>query len=221
MTALRSNLSRLLADDDSFVLDVRADAYGHGASAVVMLALDAGVRRFRVSPADADIAGVPRSALSTAASSRPLISDAAYGVDGASLPVMTLTGEVVAVKPARAGAGVSYGYSYRTPGDTTLALVALGYADGVPRLASNRASVSLGGALYPLVGRIAMDQFVVDLGAELTELTAAVAVGDAVVLFGDSAAGYPLARDWGAWTQRGALELSANLGSRIERIVHD
>ncbi|MBW4032631.1 MAG: hypothetical protein HIU88_08185 [Acidobacteria bacterium] len=134
---------------------------------------------------------------------------------------MSLSAEVVAVKPAHAGAGVSYGYSYRTPAETTLALVALGYADGIPRLASNRARVWIRGGLYPLVGRIAMDQFVVDLGTEASVSGPDVVVGDVVILFGDAAAGHPAASDWAVWTQRGALELTANLGSRIVRVDHD
>lgn len=220
-SAFRENVSRLLSDDDSFVLDARADAYGHGASTVIPIALEAGVATILVSPGAGEIPGIPASALTTVPLARRLIADAAYGVDGLSRAVMSLSAEVVAVKPAQAGAGVSYGYSYRTPTDTTLALVALGYADGVPRLASNRASVSIRGGLYPLVGRIAMDQFVVDLGTRLTMLGAPVSVGDVVILFGDAAAGHPLASDWAVWTQRGALELTANLGSRIERVAHD
>ena len=214
-------MSHLLADDDSFVLDARADAYGHGAATVIPIALEAGVVRILVSPGAGEIPGVPGSALTTVPPERRLLAEAAYGVGGLSRPVMSLSAEVVAVKPAHAGAGVSYGYSYRTSTDTTLALVALGYADGVPRLASNRASVSIRGGLHPLVGRIAMDQFVVDLGTGLTMLGGAVSVGDAVILFGDAAAGHPPASDWARWTQRGALELTANLGSRIERVAHD
>ena len=94
---------------------------------------------------------------------------AAYGLDpdAAARPVLTLIGEVVAVKHVGADAGVSYGYSYRTSSPTTLALVALGYADGVPRLASNRATVRVGSGVHPLVGRVAMDQFVVDCGDDV------------------------------------------------------
>src|SRR5690606_28513030 len=109
-----------------------------------------------------------------------------------------------------AGAGVSYGYTYRTGSPTTLALVGLGYADGVPRLASNRARVAIGGAPHPLVGRIAMDQVVVDLG------DAAATPGDAVALFGD-APGAPAAADWAGWTGRSALALTAGLAPRIRR----
>ena len=70
-----------------------------------------------------------------------------------------------------AGAGVSYGYTHRTEAATTLGLVGLGYADGVPRLGSNRAELAIDGTRHRLVGRIAMDQLVIDLGDALPAVT--------------------------------------------------
>jgi len=144
-----------------------------------------------------------------------LVSAAAYGIDGDPelRPVMTVIGEVVSVKAVPVGSGVSYGYSYRTRDDTSLSLVGLGYADGIPRLASNRASVWLGGGLHPLVGRVAMDQFVVETGA------ASVAVGDEAVVFGEPALGHPSAWQLGEQTGRTALELTAGIGPRVQRVV--
>ena len=136
---------------------------------------------------------------------------AAYGVVPGSRPALSLQGEVIAVKHVAAGAGVSYGYTHRTATPTTLALIGLGYADGVPRLASNRAQVLLAGARRPLVGRIAMDQLVVDCGDSAPE------VGAAAVLFGDPARGEPSAAEWGVWTERDPLALLAGLGHRITR----
>ncbi|MDP9028745.1 MAG: alanine racemase, partial [Actinomycetota bacterium] len=117
---------------------------------------------------------------------------AADSVDAAALglrPVMQLEGEVAAVRRVPAGTGVSYGYTHRTEHDTTLALVPLGYADGVPRAASNRAEVSINGRRCPVVGRIAMDQFLVDAGPSSGD--GSVRVGDRVVLWGDPADGVP------------------------------
>jgi alanine racemase len=140
-----------------------------------------------------------------------LIRAAAYGLAPESRPVLTLVGEVVSVKRVAADAGVSYGYSYRTAAPTTLALVALGYADGVPRLASNRATVQVGSGRHPLVGRVAMDQFVVDCGDDAPE------VGSDAVLFGDPDRGAPSALDWATATERSPLALTAGLGQRISR----
>lgn len=195
------------------VLDARADAYGHGLREVVAMAVDAGVPTIRVTPAEAERAGTRRSRLMTVASaSRPLIADAAYGVDHESRDAaLTLTGEVVAVKPTEAGAGVSYGYTYRTPRDTTLALVALGYADGLPRLASNRAFVTIEAQRVPIVGRVAMDQFVVDCGDLAPE------VGADAVIFGSASASAPTAAEWGEWTERPPLDLTAGIGARVRR----
>jgi alanine racemase len=137
--------------------------------------------------------------------------DDASSADLGLTPALTLVGGVVAVKRVPGGTGVSYGYSYRTRGETTLALVSLGYADGIPRLASNRAPVSINGKRYTVSGRIAMDQFVVDLGADDCE------VGDEVVLFGDPATGVPSADEWATAAETINYEIVTRLGGRIVR----
>jgi len=126
--------------------------------------------------------------------------------------VMTLSAEVIASKSVEAGTGVSYGYTYRAPSTTTIALVSIGYADGVPRLASNTASAMLAGALHPVVGRIAMDQLVLDIGA------ADATPGDTVTIFGDAALGASTAVDWAWRTRRLPQNLTAGLGRRVERV---
>ncbi|MFX0580502.1 alanine racemase [Nocardia nepalensis] len=104
-------------------------------------------------------------------------------------PAMTFQARVALVKPVAAGEGVSYGHQWIAPHDTTVALIPAGYADGVFRPLSNRFSVWLGGALRPNVGRVCMDQFVVDLG----DNAAGVTEGDTAILFG---ADRPRAQDW-------------------------
>jgi alanine racemase len=173
-----------------------------------------GIRTLTVSnDADADVARA--FGFEVAFRTPPETADAAvaFGLDGVHRPVMTAAGEFIAAKRVPAGAGVSYGYTFRTPRSTTLGLVGLGYADGIPRLGSNRAEVGIAGVRYPLVGRIAMDQFVVDVG------DAVVAPGAEVVIFGDPRRGEPSAREWAEWTERSALALAAGLGDRIRREV--
>ena len=126
-------------------------------------------------------------------------------------PVMTLRGRVAAVRRIAPGTGVSYGHVWRADRPTTLALVPLGYADGVPRQASGRAEVWLAGARRPVVGRIAMDQFLVAVGDD------AVAVGDEVVLFGDPATGAPSADDWGDAADTIGYEIVTRVGPRVPR----
>jgi alanine racemase len=126
-------------------------------------------------------------------------------------PAMTLRGAVAAIRRVPAGTGVSYGYDYRTERDTTLALVPLGYADGVPRQASGRGLVSIGGRRFSVAGRIAMDQFVVDVGDH------PVAVGDEVVLFGDPTLGVPSARDWADAADTIDYEIVTRIGARVPR----
>jgi alanine racemase len=106
------------------------------------------------------------------------------------VPVMTFRSSVVLTKRVSAGESVSYGHTWTAPQDTTLALVPVGYADGVPRLLSGRMSVWLNGKNYPVAGRVCMDQLVVDCGDD------AVRTGDEVVLFGNGRAGEPTATDW-------------------------
>src|SRR5690606_4181073 len=116
---------------------------------------------------------------------------------------------VAAVRRVPAGAGVSYGYTHRANHDTTLALVPLGYADGVPRHASGRGPVLINGHRYAVAGRIAMDQFVVDVG------DAHVAVGDEVVLFGDPTLGVPSATEWAHAAGTINYEIVSRIGSRV------
>lgn len=126
-------------------------------------------------------------------------------------PVMTLRGQVAAVRRVPAGRGVSYSYTYRTTGESTLVLVPLGYADGIPRQASGTGDVSIAGTRFRVAGRIAMDQFVVDVG------NAGVEVGDDVVVFGDPAFGYPCAGDWAAAAGTINYEIVTRIGARVTR----
>ena len=105
-------------------------------------------------------------------------------------PAMTFRSRVVLVKRVPAGEGVSYGHIWTTPVESTLALVPVGYADGVPRALSGRLDVLLAGRRRPVVGRVCMDQIVVDCGDD------PVAEGDEVILFGPGTRGEPTAQDW-------------------------
>ncbi|WP_433265721.1 alanine racemase [Actinosynnema sp. CS-041913] len=105
-------------------------------------------------------------------------------------PVMTFRSSVAFAKRIPAGESVSYGLSWTAKSDTTLALVPVGYADGVPRSLSHRMHVWVAGRRRPVVGRVCMDQVVVDCGDDV------VAEGDEVVLFGTGAHGEPTAREW-------------------------
>ncbi|MEY3029173.1 MAG: alanine racemase [Actinomycetota bacterium] len=103
-------------------------------------------------------------------------------------PAMRVAASVVNVKHVPAGHGVSYGFDYRTPRPTQLALVAFGYADGLPRQAAGF-EVLLNGRRVPIVGRIAMDQFVLDIGDLECQ------IGDEVVIVGNADHGEPTASE--------------------------
>jgi len=131
----------------------------------------------------------------------------ANGLRGA----MTLRARLILVKRVPAGSGVSYEHDYVTERDSTLGLVPLGYADGLPWAAARHAEVSIAGRRYPVAGRIAMDQFVVDAGDD--ELR----TGDEVVVFGPGTAGEPTVADWARWANTVPHEIVTGVGPRVAR----
>ncbi|MGP5678954.1 alanine racemase, partial [Glutamicibacter arilaitensis] len=96
-------------------------------------------------------------------------------------PAMTVKTRVANVKMVRPGQGVSYGLNYKTEGETYLGLIPMGYADGLPRIATG-APVTVNGRTYPVRGRIAMDQCVIDLGADINPEDF---LGAEAIIFGD------------------------------------
>ncbi|MGW7239291.1 alanine racemase [Streptomyces sp. NPDC054804] len=127
-------------------------------------------------------------------------------------PVMTLSASLALVKHVPGGHGVSYGHHYVTPGETTLGLVPVGYADGIPRHASGTGPVLVGGKWRTVAGRVAMDQFVVDLGGDEPE------VGAEAVLFGPGDRGEPTAEDWAQAAGTIAYEIVTRIGTRVPRV---
>jgi alanine racemase len=138
----------------------------------------------------------------------PMGGDAA---DHGLRPAMTVRATVVLTKRVPAGVGVSYGHTYFPEAETTLALVPVGYADGVPRAAGNRAPVLAGGSRRTIAGRVCMDQFVLDVGDD------PVRPGDEVVLWGPGARGEPTAQDWADVLDTIHYELVTRVGGRFTR----
>lgn len=130
-----------------------------------------------------------------------------FGLRGA----MTLLARVILVKRVPAGSGVSYEHDYVTRRDSTLALVPLGYADGLPWAAAPNAEVLIAGRRYPVAGRIAMDQLVVDLGDDTAR------TGDNVVLFGPGTEGEPTVAEWARWAGTVPHEIVTGVGPRVAR----
>lgn len=128
------------------------------------------------------------------------------------VPAMTLRASLALVKQVPAGSGVSYGHVYTTKQDTTLALVPLGYADGIPRNATNVGPVSIAGRRFTISGRVCMDQFVVDVGNHRVD------EHDPAILFGPGRDGEPLAQDWADATGTIHYEIVTRIGPRVRRI---
>ena len=144
---------------------------------------------------------------------------ATYGLDPAPgftsdlqlTPAMTVRAKLVMSKPIAAGDGVSYGHTWVADRDTSVGIVPSGYGEGIPRGASNSASVQVGDAWRPVRGRVCMDQFVIDLGGELPP------PGTEVVLFGPGGDGEPTAQDWAVAVDTINYEIVTRVGGRLAR----
>jgi alanine racemase len=127
-------------------------------------------------------------------------------------PAMTLSARLAQVKRLPVGSGISYGHQYVTKAETTVGLVPVGYADGLPRASTNAAHVLAAGKLRTVAGRMCMDQFVLDLGNDDAW------AGDEVVIFGPGDDGEPTADDWAAECDTISYEIVTRIGPRIPRV---
>jgi alanine racemase len=127
-------------------------------------------------------------------------------------PAMQLRAQLHLVKSVPANTPVGYGATAHTDRDTKLGVVAMGYADGIPRIAQG-AGVFIDGMRAPIIGRVSMDQFVVDLGPDATAQS-----GDWVIVFGDGSRGEYTADDWGAASKSINYEIVTRIGPRVPRI---
>ena len=149
------------------------------------------------------------------------------------IPALELRAPLTSVKVIEEGTPLSYGGTWVAPTRRWIGLVPLGYGDGIFRAASNRARVVVrteAGLLNaPLVGRVCMDQFMVDLGPAQGDPgtptarsgDAPAAVGDIAVLFGTGALGEPLADEWADAASTINYEIVTNLGAHIPRAYRD
>lgn len=136
-----------------------------------------------------------------------------YGIGEDLRGAMTLTAPVVSVRDVPAGTPVGYGESFVTERATRLALVPLGYADGIPRIASGNASVLVRGRRARLAGTVSMDQVVIDVGS------LGVEPGETVTVFGPGDRGEPTIADWARWARTIPHELMTGIGHRVIRRV--
>jgi alanine racemase len=128
-------------------------------------------------------------------------------------PAMKLFAKLQLVKAVKAGQSVGYGGTAITKSDTKLGVVTLGYADGVPRNANNSAGIYVAGKRAPIIGRVSMDQFVVDLGTDSSAKT-----GDEVIVFGDGSQGEYTIDEWAKACGTINYEIVTRIGVRVPRI---
>jgi len=194
--------------------EARADAWGHGATETIAALHAAGVREVRVD-ASAIAALTDAGCTGLTVSGEPNVDPVTvFGLPGGasgSRPALRLGGRVLSTKPLLRGEGVSYGYLHRAVADTRIALVTGGYAQGISRSLGGRASVVIGGVRHRIVGRVAMDVCVVDIGA------ADIPRGAEAVFLGDPEAGEPGIAEWVTATGLSAPELVTVVGQRSVR----
>lgn len=128
-------------------------------------------------------------------------------------PALSVTAPLVMVKKVPAGTGVSYEHQAITYEPRYLGLIPLGYADGIPKGISGRSVVNIAGRRVPVIGKVCMDQFMVDLGPDATGID----VGNTAVLFGDPAEGAASADDWGAAIGSHGDEIINRIAPRLPR----
>jgi alanine racemase len=220
---------------------VAGDGFGHGAVGAARAAVAGGVRSLAISDLDdarefGEIAELTEitalrgwsglrsetesfgDAVMPGESARVLSYVAGaelYGLTGDPelRAAMRVSALVVGTKTIEAGEGVSYGFTWRAPARTNLALIGIGYADGLDRRSSNLGSLFLGGAQRPIAGRVAMNALVLDLGMDT------VSVGDEAVVFGDARRGEPSAASWAAPLGVSAAEVATVFGTHLTRVV--
>ena len=132
-------------------------------------------------------------------------------------PALRLVVPLVAVRAVPAGTPVGYGHTWTARHGTRLGLIPVGYGDGLPRCAGDRAQVQVAGVRRPVVGRISMDMTVIDLGADPAACPARI--GDAATVFGPGDDGEPTTAEWARWAGTVEHEIVTGLGPRLRRAV--
>jgi len=122
-------------------------------------------------------------------------------------PVMRIVSEIAQVRRLETGDGVSYNHTWIASKPTNVGLIPVGYADGIPRSAGNKAQITYQGKQFPIVGTVCMDQFVVDFGDE------DIRVGDEIEIFGSGIDAHTFNQTTGGI----GYELVTRIGSRLEK----
>lgn len=124
-----------------------------------------------------------------------------------------LTAPIVHTATAKPGTSVGYGSDYATIAATNLAVLPVGYADGIPREISPDASVAIRDRRYRIVGRVSMDQVVIDTGTELFPR------GTTATIFGPRQGAAPTIHDWAGWARTIPHTIVTGIGPRVRRTI--
>lgn len=128
-------------------------------------------------------------------------------------PALSYRSELVAIREVEAGSPVGYGAAYHAPRPTRIGVVPLGYADGIPRALSNRGAFIVAGRRCPVIGRVAMNMTMIDLGGG-----GDATIGDAVTLIGHDGEASVTADDWADWAETINYEIVTRLPAHVPRV---
>lgn len=128
-------------------------------------------------------------------------------------PALSLRSRIVQIRTMSGGETVSYGRTYVIPRDTVVATIPIGYADGFSRMLSGRAQVLVNGKKVPVIGRVCMDQCLVDIGD-----AGEVRLGDIVTLIGTDNGESIRAEEIAVWAGSIPHEVLCTIGKRVQRL---
>jgi alanine racemase len=134
-------------------------------------------------------------------------------------PVMSVKARIIFVQTIAKGRGISYGHTFKAKHDITVAVLSIGYSNGYLRSLSNKAFVLVGGVRCPVVGRVTMDQIIVDVTAA-TLSGRLPKIGDEAVIMGDQKGASVTVDEIAQWADTISYEILCALGSRLPRIYH-
>lgn len=200
--AIEANLAGMPRE---LYVDISHDGWGHGAHILREAALDRGMAGVVDADGAHSFSGEVPAELAIVT---PLV---VCGLLPDTVPAMRVSGTVLSTKELLAGESVSYGYLFTAEVDTRIALVTGGYAQGIVRSLGNKLEATVNGARHRVVGRVAMDVCVVEIG------DADVAVGDEVVFLGDATRNEPSILEWTDYTALTAQEVVLTIGLRANR----
>lgn len=135
--------------------------------------------------------------------------------------ILTLKSKVINIKKVPKNSSLGYKRSFFTKKDSTMAIIPIGYADGLPRILSNNQNVIINDEFYPICGNISMDQCVIDISDSQNDILSRIKIGDEIILLGESKSKNILIEEWARKSYKITYEVLCSFGNRLPRFYID